>query len=259
MKLLSPASANTKTRKSAEKAKEYRIVSLMLSPADSGGGRTNCANASPGCMAGCVGNDLTGLALVFKRIGESRREKTRWMHADRAGFMKQLIAELEEEQRISEREGVTLVARLNCFSDLNFYSVIRRFPKMIAYDYSKVYNRLLDPEKPGNYFITASWSERPADQKRCAELLRAGENVAVPFYEDGPFTGNRALNQKLPKTWTIDGLTVKVEDGDDSDLRFLDRHAKPGQPGYCIGLRLKAGTSAGRLASIQSGFAQRVE
>jgi hypothetical protein len=258
MKLLSPASANTKTRKSQDKAREFRIVSLMLSPHDSAGGKSNCPNAHD-CAAACVGNDLTGLALVFKKIGEARRDKTKWLHSDRPAFMKQLITELEEEQRFAEREGTTLVARLNCFSDLNWFSVIRRFPNMIAYDYSKVYNRLLDPEKPENYFITASWSERKEDQRRCLELLLRGENCAVAFAESGSFTGNRALFQRIPKTWTIGGHSFKTLDGDDSDLRHLDRRAKPGQPGYIVALRLKAGTTAGRNAALQSGFAQLIE
>ena len=91
MRLLSPASANTKTRKSAEKAQEYRVVSLMLSPSDSAGGKTNCPNATPSCIAACVGGPTVGLAQVFAHINEARKEKTRFLQSDRAGFLKQLI------------------------------------------------------------------------------------------------------------------------------------------------------------------------
>lgn len=260
MKLLSPASANTKTRKSAEKAKEYRIVSLMLAPADSAGGKTVCSHSTRSCEKLCVGGDGIGLAQVFKAIGESRRQKTNWYNTDRAAFMKQLETELETEQRLADREGTILCARLNCFSDLNFFSLIRRFPSMVAYDYTKNLPRITSPEKPQNYWLTGSWTENKANQRDCIELLRQGENIAIAFADlSGHFVGNRALNQRIPKTWTLDGTEFNCIDGDDTDLRMLDKRAKPGKLGYIVALRLKSGTSEQRRESIESGFCQLIE
>jgi hypothetical protein len=260
MKLLSPASANTKTRKSAEKAKEYRIVSLMLAPADSAGGKTVCSHSTRACEKLCVGGDGIGLAQVFQRIGQSRREKTTWYNTDRAAFMKQLEAELETEQRLADRDGTILCARLNCFSDLNWFSLIRRFPSMVAYDYTKNLHRIVSPEKPENYWLTGSFTENKANQRECIELLRRGENIAIAFADlSGHFVGNRALNQRIPETWTLDGTEFNVLDGDDSDLRMLDRRAKPGKPGFIVALRLKSGTSEQRRESIESGFCQIIE
>jgi hypothetical protein len=260
MKLLSPASANTKTRKSAEKAKEYSIVSLMLAPADSAGGRTVCSHSTRACEKLCVGGDGIGLAQVFKAIGESRRQKTNWYNTDRAGFMKQLESELETEQRLADREGTTLCGRLNCFSDLNWFSLIRRFPNAVFYDYAKNLQRIVSPEKPENYWLTGSWTENKKNQRDCIELLRKGENIAIAFADlAGNFVGNRALNQRIPKTWTLDGTELQVLDGDDSDLRMLDKRAKPGKPGYIVGLRLKSGSSEQRRESIESGFCQLIE
>lgn len=257
MKLLSPASANTKTRKSAEKAQEYRIVSLMLSPADSAGGKTVCSHSTRSCEKLCVGGDGIGLAQVFKAIGESRRLKTKWYNTDRAGFLKQLETELETEQRLADREGTTLVARLNCFSDLNWFPLIRRFPNMIAYDYTKNLHRIVSPEKPENYWLTGSFTENKKNQEDCIELLRRGENIAIAFADlSGHFVGNRALNQRIPKTWTLDGTEFHCLDGDDTDLRMLDKRAKPGKPGFIVALRLKSGTSEQRRESIASGFCQ---
>ena len=260
MKLLSPASANTKTRKSAEKAREYRIVSLMLAPAASANGKTVCSHSSAACEKLCVGGDGIGLAQVFKAISQSRRDKVNWMHSDRVGFMRQLETELETEQRLADRDGTTLVARLNCFSDLNWFSLIRRFPNMLAYDYTKNLSRIVSPDKPANYWLTGSWTENKANQRDCIELLRRGENIAIAFADlSGHFVGNRALYQRLPKTWTLDGTELQVLDGDDSDLRMLDKRAKPGKLGYIIGLRLKSGSSEQRRESIESGFCQLIE
>ena len=260
MKLLSPASANTKTRKSAEKAREYRIVSLMLAPAASANGKTVCSHSTSACERLCVGSDGIGIAQVFKAIGQSRRDKVNWLHSDRAAFMKQLEAELETEQRLADRDGTTLVARLNCFSDLNWFSVIRRFPNMLAYDYTKNLPRIVSPDKPENYWLTGSFTENKKNQRDCIELLRQGENIAIAFADlDGNFVGNRALNQRIPKTWTLDGTSFNCLDGDDTDLRMLDRRAKRGQNGFIVALRLKSGTSEQRRDSIESGFCPILE
>ncbi len=259
MKLLSPASANTKTRKLAEKAKEYRIVSLMLAPADSAGGKTVCSHSTRACERLCVGGDGIGLAQVFQKIGESRRAKTNWYNADRAAFMKQLETELETEQRLADREGSILAARLNCFSDLNHFGIIREFQDAIFWDYTKIYSRVIDPQRPKNYALCASWSENPSDQTSCLNLLQAGHNVAVVFAEPGNFTGNRALNQRLPKRWSLGSHTYEVYDGDDSDLRFLDPGPTRAGFGRICGLRLKSGNSQMRLEAMASGFCQIIE
>jgi hypothetical protein len=262
MKLLSPASANTKTRKSAEKAKEYRIVSLMLSPHDSAGGKTNCTNSTPSCEAACVGGPEVGLAQVFQRINESRKEKTRFLHADRAGFLKQLKEELTTEQRLSDREATTLAVRLNTFSDIVFESkafgeIPQQFPDAVFYDYTKLRQRVW--KAPENYTICASWTEDEEDQGECIELLNRGHNVAVVFAELGNFTGNRALSQRLPKRWSLGGHTYEVFDGDDSDLRFLDPGPTRAGFGRICGLRLKSGNSQMRLQAMASGFCQIFE
>ena len=260
MKLLSPASANTKTRKSAEKAQEYRIVALALSPATSDGqGKSNCPNSSIGCEDICVGSENVGLASIFKSIAISRQNKSLWLKRDPIGFYRQLSEELETEQRLADRDGTTLVIRPNTFTDLNWFKIFRDFPRAIGYDYSKVYNRVNDPTRPENYTIVPSWTERPKDQRDCLNLLAQGFNCAVCFAEIGPFAGNRALSQKMPKTWSLNGMNVKVLDGDDSDLRFLDERAKPGQPGFAVGLRLKSANNVARQKAIDSGFCQIVK
>ena len=259
MRLLSPASANTKTRKSQDKAQEYRVVGLALSPADSAGGKSNCPNASKSCISACVGSDNVGLSAVFKSIGLARQAKTKWLQQDRAGFLKQLIGELQTEQRLADRDGTTLAVRLNTFSDQNFFSVIKEFPEAVFYDYTKVYARVIDPLKPSNYTLCASWTEEQADQTSCLNLLDAGHNVAVVFAEEGNFAGNGALKQKLPARWELGGHRYEVYDGDDTDLRFLDPGATRAGYGRICGLRLKAGNNEARRKAMDSGFCQIVK
>lgn len=262
MRLLSPASANTKTRKSAEKAQEYRVVSLMLSPSDSAGGKTNCPNATSSCIAACVGGPTVGLAQVFAHINEARKEKTRFLQSDRAGFLKQLMEELTTEQRLADRDGTTLAVRLNTFSDIpwehkHYGEMPQNFPNAVFYDYSKVYSRVLT--SPSNYTLCASWTEEPSDQTSCRNLLEAGHNVAVVFAEEGNFAGNGALRQKLPTRWELGGHRYEVYDGDDTDLRFLDPGATRAGYGRICGLRLKAGNNEARRKAMDSGFCQIVK
>lgn len=260
MRLLSPASANTKTRKSQDKAQEYRIVALALSPATSDGhGKTNCPNSSIGCENICVGSDNVGLSAVFKSISLARQAKSLWLKSDPVGFYRQLCDEIETEQRFSDRDGTTLVIRPNTFTDLNWFKLFRDFPRVIGYDYSKVFSRVNDPNRPENYTIVPSWTERPKDQRDCLNLLAQGFNCAVCFAEIGPFAGYRALMQRLPETWSLNGMRVKVIDGDDTDLRFLDERSKPGQTGFAVGLRLKSANNLVRQKAIDSGFCQIVE
>lgn len=263
MRLLSPASASTKTRHSAEGAPSYQIVGLALSPADSAPGLpTNCPNASEGCRAACVGNSGVGLAAVFSGIMEGRVRKTQYLRENRTAFLSQLIDEIETEQRLANRDGQQLACRLNTFSDIPwetgpYGSIPQRFPECRFYDYTKIRKRL--GFVPSNYALCLSWSEDPRQQSACIEALHSGFNVAIAFAQPGGFAGNRALMQRLPKRFNLCGSWFDVFDGDETDLRFLDPGPTRSGKGRICGLRLKAGSTAGRNAAIESGFAVVVE
>lgn len=259
MRLLSPASSNTKTRHSQDVRPEYRLVGLALSPADAAPGLpTNCPSSTPGCRAACVGS-AAGLVTIFANIMAGRIAKTAYLRADRPAFLRQLVSELQHEQDCADRDGTILAVRLNTFSDIPwevgaFGSIPQQFNRAQFYDYTAIVKRAVGG-LPENYALTLSRKETPQSELDCITALHCGRNVAVCFYEPGPFTSSRALMQRLPKRWH----GFPVFDGDSQDMRFLDPGPTMTGRGRVCGLRLKASSNEGRKNAIDSGFAVIVE
>ena len=260
MKLLSPASSNTKLRKS--QGAGYRLVGLQLAPADSSGTGNVCPHATAGCRAVCVG-EHTGLATIFPMIMESRKRKTDFFHEHPEQFVKQLIDELRKEQAIAERNGETLIARLNTFSDIVWeakqYAIPQQFPDVTFYDYTKLHGRV--GRQPDNYVLCASWDEEPKHQKACIDILENGKGtVAVPFANVGKFVSRMAYSQELPVRYRLPGAprAYSVLDGDENDVRAFDRVLTPSGFGRIVGLRLKSANNADREKAMSSGFVEIV-
>jgi hypothetical protein len=120
----------------------------------------------------------------------------------------------------AQRLGIRLVCRLNVVSDVAFErecpELFTRFADVQFMDYTKQARRLLNSNRPPNYHLTFSRSER--NDSDCRRVLEAGGNVAVVFRKP-PF----------PRSF----WGYPVIDGDRNDLRFLDS-------GPCIvGLKAK--------------------
>lgn len=263
MRLLSSASANTKTRKAQDGRPDYRLVSLALSPDKAAPGLpTNCPHSTPSCVAACVAN--VGLASIWKSIMAARIAKTQFMRLDRAGFIKQLLEELKREKEASEREGTELAVRLNCFSDLPWFTkpfgAINEQVDAHYYDYSKCPSYFCDTVG-SNYHITFSRTETNEDD--CAELVERGCNIAVVFGHHGTgYTGPRAYNQTIPKSYVIGGKRRVTYDADQNDMRFLDFRAGVGnnaRVGRVAALRLKASNNVEHQKALSSGFAVTVD
>lgn len=258
MMLLSESRGNMKLRKSERM--EYRIRGLSLAP----GSAAMCPHATESCKISCVGGNNVGMAAAFPSIHDARERKTEWFRRDREGFIRQLRKEIAQEQQIAENNGEQLVLRMNTYSDLDWTDLFYDFPDIVGYDYSKVHSRWLKIQRgdwPSNYHVTFSWSENPRHQEWCSRILSEGGNVAIAFANPGRgFCGHGAYRQVLPGFWDIDGVRYPVEEGDNSDLRFLDvtasswRTPRPGA-GWIIGLRLKSGNEASRRQAMESGFA----
>lgn len=186
----------------------FLSIGLTLTPRATGrAGRSFCSFATQGCAAACFA-DYNRLAWPQnKRVAVAR---TRLLAQNPGMFFELLVNDLVRESARAERLDVRLVCRLNVVSDVPFEreypALFARFPSIQFMDYTKDIRRVLNPARPRNYHLTFSRSER--NESDCLRVLKAGGNVAVVFRRP-PFP--RAL-------WGY-----PVIDGDDNDLRFLDR------------------------------------
>jgi len=272
MKLLTPASYQTKLRKSEDKQTEYAVYSVSLSPADSAGtGKTNCPSSTKSCVHACVGGENTGLAKVWPAVMESRIRKTLYFQQNREGFLSQLHHELDDAERRETENGRQLVVRFNAFSDIviermktvhngqQWEGIPQAHPDVNFYDYTKLTARR---NLPPNYRLTYSWTGKNA--AACLELLAAGENVAVVFAQRGTgFCGNGALRQRIPARHRLPGSSQcwSCFDGDASDIRWSDAGATRAGNGRICALRLKSGSLEHRAGLLKEndGFIELID
>jgi len=228
-KLLS--TANPKIQKGTKLG--YLSYILHLAPFDLSG-KNVCPKATPGCIASCL--NTAGRGGMFKRgentnvIQKARIRKTQYLFADRAGFMRDLVKDIQKGIEYAKKQGLKPVFRLNGTSDLswekytidhNGLNIFETFPNVQFYDYTKVLGRKTAQYK--NYHLTFSRAESNDDD--VAEALEQGLNVA-------------AVYDQLPKG---------MFSADDTDLRFLDP-----KTGF-IGLKAK-----GKAKKDYSGFVIRL-
>jgi hypothetical protein len=217
MKLLS--ASNTKIKKGEKLG--WKTLGLSLSPYTISG-KNLCPHASEGCAAACLNTAGMG---VFSNVQEARLAKTKFLLEKRVEFIGQLLKELKNAAKRNEK----LAIRLNVLSDLPWHNLIdmAAFPSVSFYDYTPNVNRMiqyLKGELPANYHLTFSRKEN--NQAQCDLILSMGGNVAVVF-------------KTVPKTWN----GYEVIDGDETDLRFLDKK------GVIVGLKAK-----GKGKKDTSGF-----
>jgi hypothetical protein len=131
-----------------------------------------------------------------------------------------------------------VAVRLNGTSDIPYENIIIRdgknifqlFPDITFYDYTKNHTRF-KKELPANYSLVFSRSE--VNEEKALQLLASGVNVAMVF-------------ETVPATYK----GYPVSDGDESDLRFLEKS------GFIIGLKYKKLTIKGgdNKAGLAAGF-----
>jgi len=232
-KLLS--TANPKIQKGTKLG--YLSFILHLAPSDVSGYNT-CPKATAGCKAACL--NTAGRGGMFKRgentnvIQEARKRKTRYFFEDRAGFMRDLVADINKAIKMAARLDLTPVFRLNGTSDLSWekydmipgQNVFECFPGVQFYDYTKVPKRKTDAYK--NYHLTFSQADGNGADADWA--ISKNMNVTVVF-------------DKIPETYK----GKPVFNADDTDLRFLD------PKGVIAGLKAK-----GRAKKDNTGFVRRV-
>ena len=227
-KLLS--TANPKIQKGTKMG--YLSFILHLAPSTLSGKNT-CPKATPGCIAACL--NTAGRGGMFKRgettnvIQKARIRKTEYFYNDRAGFMKDLYADICKGIRLANKLGLEPVFRLNGTSDLSWEkyemtegkNVFDVFAGIQFYDYTKVLGRKVKHIE--NYHLT--FSKADGNDSDVAEALMQGMSVV-------------AVYDKIP---------AGVPSADETDLRFLD------PKGIMLGLKAK-----GRAKKDYSGFVIRL-
>jgi len=226
---------NAKMAKSDKLQDTYRTFQTSFAPSLSSGFQM-CANASDGCINACL--DGTGNGLVFPMIHYARIARTVCLFEAREWTLNKLDNELTNKTKQGKREGFTVAYRGNTFSDYPIEStgLVDAHGAVQFYDYTAI------PKRAGllrlNYWTTFSRKEN--NDSDCLNVLRSGGNVAVVF------ASRKGKKQtQLPTHWN----RFKVIDGDNTDLRFLDKR------GCVVGLKLKAATNNDYQNAIDSGFA----
>ncbi|MCW2286874.1 hypothetical protein M2323_004687 [Rhodoblastus acidophilus] len=221
----------------ALKAKGYGYLNAIhyMAPYTLGGAGNLCPNATPGCVALCLGRNSGQAGMVawpadMNSVRQSRVYKARMFMTNRKLYMEWLALGIESALRKAEREGLTLVVRLNGASDIAWEHMKNErgstlfdiFPDVQFVDYTKSFKRMMrwcEGAMPKNYHLTFSRTED--NEQYCEYVLALGGTVAAVF-ADG-----------LPEEY----MGYPVVDGDQHDLIHLQ------QRGTIIGLKPKGKTA----------------
>jgi hypothetical protein len=213
--------ADAKTRKGTGKG--YLTGIMYFAPASLSGVNV-CPKSSAGCRAACLFSAGRGR---FYSVTRARIVKTLAYHADPIRFTATIKKSIKTLLVKAKNKGLTPVVRLNGTSDILWErntDIIQSFPNVQFYDYTKISKRFAF-SIPSNYHLTFSVSE--SNSVDAQAVLAKGFNVAAVFRKDIP-----------AKLWGF-----KTVNGDETDLRFLDRR------GVVVGLKAK-----GKAKRDTSGF-----
>lgn len=215
--------SNPKTIKGMKYA--FATAILHLAPHKLSG-HLVCPNASASCIKLCL--HTAGNPIYQTGKDRARIRRTKFYFEKRQVFMIQLHHELQLFIKLQKRKRLVPTIRPNGTSDLIGLgvAVAKWFPDVQVYDYTKNFSSLLR-ELPKNYHLTFSRSE--TNWSECVKALQLGFNVAVVFKDE------------IPETFA----GYKVINGDETDLRFLDKRG-----GYILAL-----TAKGLAKQDNTGFA----
>lgn len=234
----------------AAKASGYGYLNAIhyMAPAATAGVGNLCPNASPECIALCLGTYSGQAAMVAdlengtNSVRESRKHKARLFMASRAAYMNEIARRIVSVIAKAHLDQLTPCIRLNGSTDISWERIrfalepktiktlasIGRYPAANAtptllelfhdiqfVDYTKNAKRLGNGQ-PRNLDLTLSYSAR--NSAECVKALLSGHNVAMVFHGG------------LPNSFA----GFPVIDGDKHDLRHLDPKG-----GFIVGLSPK--------------------
>jgi hypothetical protein len=224
---------NAKTLKSEKTG--ALVASHQLSPATESipfGGVHMCAEASDGCMGGCLKH--AGYNVMKTHLSARVRRTLYWLRQPEQ-YHHQLNKELQAHARKAERLNLEAWARPNTLSDQPELAIrcCEDNPDMNFYDYTKRLKWWIKNlhRQPSNYFLVLSRSETNHD--RWLQLMNTNKWVGAVVF-DGP----------MPSTWH----GFPVVDGTTDDSVWLS------PPGTIRGLKL-IGTNEAKQKARDSGFA----
>jgi len=188
-------------------------------------GHNMCSGSTPKCREGCLGG--TGRAEFTPNIVQTRINRTKLFATDPELFWSILEPQLHSVDRKAAKLKIGVAFRPDILSDQSWHIIMPQifstFPHWNFYGYTKVKSKVTARINGANpVHQTYSWSER-ANIDYVRGLVRDGINVAIPFYDKETMRG------VIPAEW--EGM--EVINGDESDLRFLDRS------GVLVGLSAK--------------------
>lgn len=222
----------------------YVTAIMYLAPFTSSGLGNTCPMAAMAkCHEGCLNTAGRGAMNTVQR---GRLRKTKLYMEDRATFLMQLVDDIHRFTRWCLIKGVKPAVRLNGTSDIQwerghpvqllgvrYASIMDAFPEVQFYDYTKIYTRV-DKVLPHNYSLTLSYSAANRDYQVAVldRVHRGKANMAVVYRN---------------RTVALEAVEGGAIDGDETDMRFLDR--QPLYIGNIVALYAK-----GKAKRDTSGF-----
>lgn len=217
-----------KTNQSAKMHKSYingvNTYCLYLAPWNLARTLSRLSNIPNVCAGGkyCHEHCLNGsgqnrpdqmVRSMWSKINISRVKRTLLLFLNCPVFMKMLIHEINSAMRFSKKHNMDFAVRLNGTSDISpelfidpktGLNVLKLYPNVQFYDYTKIPSRIKLARKYDNYFVTFSYDGHNWDV--CKKYLDEGGQVAVVFFGH------------MPKRFN----GYKVVSGDNYDMRYLD-------------------------------------
>jgi hypothetical protein len=146
-------------------------------------------------------------------VAMSRLRKALFFLQFQAEALAMIMKELARFEAKAQREGWTLLVRLNGTTDIRWenYGIIQAFPDVQFYDYTKIANRR---NIPSNYDLTFSYSGVAAYAPFVRMAVNAGQRIAVVF------RNRETVESMIANGETFMGLTLV--DGDDTDIRHIE-------------------------------------
>ena len=191
-----------------QKGKQYKTAILYLKPSDKIATKTLCASAK---LYGCHFPCLESTGQLGLSVGDNAKIKRTIIYLlNRKEFNKQIKRDVEKYYK---KYGDLLAVRLNGTSDIDFSYIIKEYPHVQFYDYTKIYYRVLKNDLK-NYDLTFSGSgANHITIKHTARAILEGHKTVLAI-------NTKELKSEYKRPNKLD--LIPLIDMDKTDYRFTD-------------------------------------